>query len=192
MTAASSRLAGRAAELRSAFDRAFATALRGDAVSKADLIAIRVGGEACAIRLSEVAGLFADRKITPVSGSKAALLGIAGFRGALLPVYSLAALLRGSASIALTPRARAATPALRWLVVAAAAPLALAFDAFEGHLRVAADAIRPRQANQSAQQFAADFIRTGDIVRPVIALSSAIAALGSLPAAKPSCRSEMS
>jgi chemotaxis signal transduction protein len=179
MTVASSRLAGRAAELRSTFDRAFATAQRADAVIKTDLIAIRVGSEACAIRLSEVAGLFADRKITPVPGSKAALIGIAGFRGALLPVYSLAALLRGSASIATTPRARAATPAPRWLVVASAAPLALAFDAFEGHLQAAADTIRPRHAHEQAHQFATEFIRTGEIVRPVIAISSVIAALGS-------------
>src|SRR5258707_13955236 len=59
-----SRAAGRAAEFRLAFDRAFAEPLRIDTAVKDDLLAIRVGGQACAIRLSEITGLFADKKVT--------------------------------------------------------------------------------------------------------------------------------
>ena len=75
--------AERAAELRADFDRGFADAGARRCRAKHDLLAIRVGTEPCAMRLSEIAGLFADRKITRVPGSKAALLGIAGFRGAM-------------------------------------------------------------------------------------------------------------
>ena len=96
MTAAGSGLAERAEEMRADFDRGFAAARRVDIAAKHDLIAIRVGTEPFAIRLTEVSGLFADRKITRVPGSHNALLGIAGFRGALVPVYGLRALLRQS------------------------------------------------------------------------------------------------
>ena len=79
-------------------------------------------------------GCSAGKKITRVPGSHATC-GIAGFRGASLPVYDLQA----CSAI----RARQ-TP--RWLVIAAAAPVALAFEAFEGHLRVSPDAIVPQQS----------------------------------------------
>jgi chemotaxis signal transduction protein len=161
------RLAERTVELRSAFDHGFAAALRGDAAVKQDLLAIGVGGEPCALRLSEIAGLFADRKIVAVPGSHAALLGIAGFRGALVPVYSLGAALGHSGM-----------QACRWLVIAAAAPVALAFDAFEGHVRVPADAILPQQSHVRTRGYALEFIRNADVVRPVLHLPSVIAGLG--------------
>jgi len=161
------RIAERAAELRSAFDRGFAAPLRIDAAVKLDLLAIRVGTEPCAMRLSEVAGLFADQKVVRVPGSHAALLGVAGFRGALVPVYSLGTLLGHSR-----------TKASRWLVIAAAAPVALAFDVFEGHVRVPADAILPQQSQAQMRGCALEFIRTADLVRPVLHLPSVIDALG--------------
>jgi chemotaxis signal transduction protein len=167
MSGSWSGLAERAAELRDGFDRSFAAPLRADIARQLDLLAVRVGSEACAIRLSEVTGLFADRKITPVPGSNAALLGIAGFRGAILPVYSLHALLGHSS-----------TPVSRWLVIAAAAPVALAFDVFEGHLRAAADAILPQQSQTKTLAYAHEFIRGADTVRSVLHLPSVIEALG--------------
>jgi len=159
-------LAGRADQLRSDFDHSFAVARRPDGTARHDLIAIRVGVEPFAVRLAEVSGLFADRKITCVPGSHSALLGIAGFRGAVVPIYSLNVLLNKSG-----------TQAPRWLVIAAAASVALAFDAFEGHLRAAADAILKQQDSQSSS-YAPEFIRTGDLVRPVLNLRSVIEALG--------------
>src|SRR5438105_10269949 len=104
------RVAGRAAELRLAFDRGFGEPFEFDTTVRTDLLAIRVGAEACAIRVGEIAGLFVDRKITKVPGGDPALLGIAGFRGIILPVFSLQRLLA---------RSGAAPP--RWLVIAAAA-----------------------------------------------------------------------
>ena len=106
---AATRLTGRAAELRSAFDGGFAEPIVLDATVKADLLAIRVGAEACALRLNEISGLLVDKKITRVPGGAPALLGIAGFRGAIMPVFNLQSLLG---------RSTAATP--RWLVIAPA------------------------------------------------------------------------
>lgn len=171
MTDAMSGLAGRAAELRSAFDRGFTAPLRIEAVATQDLLAIRVGAEPYAVRLSEVTGLFVDRKLTRVPGGHAALLGIAGFRGALVPVYGLRALLGHSG-----------TQAPRWLVVTAVAPVAFAFEGFEGHLRAAADAILPRQSPAQMRGYAPDFIRTESVVRPVLHLPSVIDALATTEA----------
>jgi chemotaxis signal transduction protein len=164
MTDSASRLAERAAALRTAFDRSFAAPPRVDAATKLDLLAVRVGTEPCAIRLSDITGLFADRSVTRVPGSNAALLGIAGFRGAVLPVYTLHALLGHPG---------AQTP--RWLVIAAAAPVALAFDAFEGHLRIPADALLPQQSKMRG--CTREFIRAADVIRSVLHLPSVIEAL---------------
>jgi chemotaxis signal transduction protein len=167
MIDSSLRLAERAAELRTDFDRSFAAPLRADIAPKLDLLAIRVGTESCAVRLSEVAGLFADRKITHVPGNNAALLGIAGFRGAVVPVYDLRTLLGHSG-----------THAPRWLVIAAAAPVALAFEVFEGHLRASADLILPQQSPADTRTYTREFVRIANVVRSVLHLPSVIEALG--------------
>jgi len=174
MTAAPHALDARAADLRAAFDRSFALPHGAEAAAALDLIAVRVGSEPCAIRLSEVAGLFVDRRTTPVPGGQAALLGIAGFRGALLPVYGLARLL-GTSTAANGARGEAATQP-RWLAIAAAAPVA--FEAFEGHLRIGADTAMSRQQSRGPlQDVAREFIRTGDVVRAVLHLPSIVALL---------------
>ena len=166
MMDASPRLADRAAELRLAFDRGFAAPLRIDTAARQELLAIRIGAEPYVIRLSEISGLFAEKTITRVPGSAAALLGIAGFRGAIVPVYGLRTLLGHDG---------AQTP--RWLVIAAAAPVALAFEAFDGQLRVASDAVRPRQSGAEMPSYAREFIRTRDVVHPVLHLPSVLDAI---------------
>jgi chemotaxis signal transduction protein len=161
-----SGVAQRAAELRSAFDRAFAAPLRADTKAKQDLLAVRIGPEPCAVRLREVASLLVDRRITRLPTSDAALIGVAGFRGAIVPVYSLLALF-----------GHPSAPAPRWLVIAANAPVALAFDLFEGHLRVPADAILPQQSHAHMRGYAPEFFRAADVVRPILCLTSIIGAL---------------
>jgi len=69
----------RAAALRQEFDRSFADPPLIDVAAKEDLLAIRLATQEFAIRLSEIAGLFADKKITPVPSANSALLGITGF-----------------------------------------------------------------------------------------------------------------
>lgn len=165
-----SSAAARAADMRLAFDRGFADPVRHETTAAESLLAIRVGAQPCAIRLSEITGLFAEKRITRVPGSGAALLGIAGFRGAIVPVYSLRTLLgqSGDPSDAQTPR---------WLVIAAAAPIALAFDAFDGQLHVLPDAILPRQSRPEMKSYARDFVRTQHLIRPIMHLPSVLAAI---------------
>jgi purine-binding chemotaxis protein CheW len=161
-----SGVTARAAGLRHDFDRAFAEPIRFDTRSTEDLLAVRIGPQAYAIRLSEISGLFADKKITPVPGSHAALRGIAGFRGAIVPVYDLQTLLG---------HANAQTP--RWLVIAACAPIALAFEAFEGQLRVTRDAILPQPPRSEIRSYVREFVRTQNFVGPIMHLPSVLEAI---------------
>jgi purine-binding chemotaxis protein CheW len=161
-----SHVSARAAELRRDFDRGFAEPVRVDAQVTEELLAIQVGAQPYAIRLSEVAGLFAGKAVTRVPGGHPALRGIAGFRGALLPVYDLRHLL-GSAD--------AETP--RWLVIAAAAPVALAFETFIGQLRVPRADILPHAAQAVAPGHAREVVRTKDFVGPIMHLPSVLDAI---------------
>jgi chemotaxis signal transduction protein len=166
MNVVKSRVAGRAEELRVAFDRAFAAPQRVETKIREELLAIRLGPQPCALRLSEIAGLFADKKITPIPGGHAALLGIAGFRGAILPVYDLQILLRYPSD-----------GRSRWLVIAAAAPVALAFDAFERQLRVPRNAIMPQPARPDTRTHAREFVRTRKFTGPILHLPSVLDAI---------------
>jgi purine-binding chemotaxis protein CheW len=126
-------LSDRAAQLRQAFDRSFAEPVRAETRSTVDFIAISLAGDAHAIRMSDIGGLFADVRVTPCPSPVAELRGIAGFRGALTPVYDLAALLGYSMSSG------------RWMVLARDQALALAFDDFRDHFRIEPAAIAARQ-----------------------------------------------
>jgi purine-binding chemotaxis protein CheW len=158
-----SRLARGAVALRAGFDRSFAEPVRLDMTPMEDLLTVRVGDDVFAIRLSEISGLYVGKKVTRVPGSDPALLGIAGFRGAIQPVYGVATLLGRPAEI--SPR---------WLVIAAAAAVALAFGTFERHLRVASETIRPRDAGAKDQPYARDFVSVQQFVRPILHLPSII------------------
>src|SRR5215218_10100104 len=83
----------RAAELREAFDRSFAQLATSEADVVESLLGIRIGTDPYGLRLGELSGLFADKKITRLPSPVSELLGIAGFRGAVLPVYDLGMLL---------------------------------------------------------------------------------------------------
>ena len=170
MTDAPSRLSDRAAELRLAFDRSFAAPPRLDTVSEGDFLGIRLAGNPYAIRLSDIAGLFADKAITRVPNSVPSLIGIAGFRGAIVPVYSLELLL--GHSVGGTPR---------WMTIAAHVSVAFAFEGFDGHLRLSRDAILPQENLESDRRFTREFARTGGIVRPVVDLPSVVDAIRKPP-----------
>ena len=116
-----------AADLGQAFDAAFAAPPRRPDPDPLDLLAIRLGQAPYAIRLSEISGLATRRKVVPLPCRTPELLGLAGIRGSLVPVYGLAALL-GEES---------AHEGNRWLLLCGTRePVALAFADLEGYLRV--------------------------------------------------------
>ncbi len=151
----------RAAELRARFDRGFAEPPHPGAVATVDLLAIRLGGAPYALRLGELAGLFADRAVTPLPTEIPALLGVAGFRGAIVPVYDLRRLL-----------GCAATAPPRWLVVTTQLAVGFGFDGLDGHLRIPVDAIARGDGAEHARELA----RTAEL-RPIVAFASVLAAI---------------
>jgi chemotaxis signal transduction protein len=157
--------AKRAAELRLAFDSSFANRPSVERSATQDLLAIRLGSQKFALRLTEISGLFADKKITFVPGGSEYLLGMSGFRGVIAPVYDLQRLFGYPGG-----------QAPRWLVIARTASVGFAFDAFDGQLRISPDAIAPRQRSDK-HDLTGDVVHVGDIVRPVIELSRVLDAL---------------
>jgi chemotaxis signal transduction protein len=156
-------IARQAEELRRAFDRSFAEPPGEELARLEDLLAIRIGGDPFAIRLRDVGGLFADKAITAMPSPLAELVGVAGFRGGVVPVYDLRALLGYPAS-----------EPTRWLVLVT--PIALAFDHFEGHLRVAPDAIAPAPPSERPGHVR-EVVRVTDGTRPLVHVGSLLEAI---------------
>jgi purine-binding chemotaxis protein CheW len=145
---------GRAAAFRAAFDDGFAAAPVTADIAAERLLVVSVEGERLLIRLADITGLFADRRIVAVPRTKPALLGITGLRGAILPVFALGVAL-GYPPPQLRPR---------WLVTAAARPLAFAFDRFDGHVEISRAAIVPRRAEGAIREAASVGIETLPLV----------------------------
>jgi len=191
VSAPASRAAG-AAELRRAFDHAFAAAASSTSSSATlDYLAVAVAGDAYAVRTTDVSGLFADRAVVPLPSSPPELLGMAGFRGVLTPVYDLAALL------GYPPAGTGPNGGPRWLIGAAGpVPLALAFDRLDGYLRVSPEAVSAVGAAATEQpaprvQHVRGIVRAEGVVRPIVDLPSLVAALRQrVPAGAPRGRSE--
>jgi chemotaxis signal transduction protein len=126
--------------LRAAFDESFAHAPDVEQGAQRDFLAIRIAGNSYALCLAEVMSLHADRTLARVPSPLPELLGIAGFRGALTPIYDLGALLGYPAE-----------PLARWLVIARwLSPIGLGFQSLGAHLRVTADSISTAQPGANA------------------------------------------
>jgi chemotaxis signal transduction protein len=152
----------RSTVLRRAFDRSFSEAPVTRATELDDLLDIRVGPDPYAIHLDQVTGVFADKPVTPLPGSFSDLLGIAGFRGAIVPVYDLRILL-----------GYAGGGSQRWLILTAGQTrIALAFDQFEGHSRVARTAIVEEGGGVAQRHYVREVVRTASLARPIVHLPS--------------------
>jgi chemotaxis signal transduction protein len=155
---------GTAETLRRQFDRSFADARRLETEQFETLLAVRIRGDAFVLRLSEIGGLFADRNVTPVPGPVPELLGIAGFRGAIVPVYDVGALLGYPAAAD-----------CRWLVLSAGhPPIGLAFDQLEGVVRVGSLDLAPADGAHARHQHVRELARTSDGARALVHVPSIV------------------
>jgi len=156
-------IASKLVELRSVFDRARALSFPSDAIDLTEnLLAVRVSGDGYAIRVAEISGLVTGKKIVPIPSSTVELLGVAGIRGALVPVYSLAMLLGYSAE----------TEQARWLALCGTEdPVALAFAEFEGYIRVAPSEIHSPGQDCAARISVKQVVRGTDMVRGVVSIA---------------------
>ena len=154
--------------LRDAFDAAFAAPARERVRDEVALLAIRVGGESAALRVEEVAGLIPARPLAAVPSRRPELLGVAGLRGAVLPVYGLARLL-----------GRTEVEPSRWFALAAIGAgeerVALAFASFDGHVTVRSAELRESAGN--AGPHVAGIAHLRGAARPVIGVPSLVRAI---------------
>jgi chemotaxis signal transduction protein len=166
--ASAERLQGQLVELRQSFDRSFSDPVSAGAPERENLLAIRLGSDPYALRLSEVAAIGSDRPLTPLPSDRPELLGIAGLRGVIVAVYDLAALLGKPASD--TPR---------WLALAKGSLTAFAFSNFEGQLQLSLDAVV--RAQDPGQRALFEVARDAGVSRPLIHLPALILALDGRP-----------
>jgi len=149
--------------LRHEFDAAFAQPSRDVADDSDDLLAVLVGQSHYALRVAELGGVAAGRRVTRVPSADAALLGLVGVRGNAVPVYDLARLVDEPPSVE-PPRWLALSPGNE--------PIALAFRALEGHLRL------PRAAFETAGRGNVAFVVRVELgVRPVVDVPSVVRAV---------------
>lgn len=149
-----------ARSLRDKFDASFAVAHESKAIAELDFLAVRIGGDAYALPLAELAGVFADRPITPAPSRSAALIGLAGVRSSIVPVFDLGVLLG---------YARSASP--RWIVICN--QIGFAFEVLEGHVRVETSAI----TSQASRPHTSEVARMNGQLRSIIRLSSIVSAV---------------
>lgn len=150
-------------EWREAFDRSFAEPVRRrDEEVALDVLGIRIAGDPFALNLADLAGLTPAMPPAPYPATAPGLLGLAGHQGQVLPLYDLQALIgRGPAAVT------------RWWAIARAAPLALAFEGFDGQWRLTPED-RLRQNDAAATGWA---VRCGGALRPLIELEGLVAAI---------------
>ncbi len=125
-------LDSKATKLRHAFDRSFALPPSQASQEVEDLLTIRVAGVPYAIFLRDIAGIVTGRRVVPIPAVTPDLLGLAGIRGGIVPVFGLATIL-GYAPDPGSPR---------WMIICGAEePIALAFSDFESYLQLPTSAL---------------------------------------------------
>jgi len=161
----------RVRELQDAFDRTFSEPPRASVGQHEDFLAITLGSDPYAMRLSDVAALFLSRHITGLPGSVPALLGLVALRGALVPAYDLGSLLG-------YPKSASA----RWLAVILDGRVAVGFGQFDGHVRVSRDAIAeaPSGGTASRQPLVRESLHIEGGVRPIVHLPSVLEAVAAM------------
>ena len=158
----------KAAELRQAFDLSFALPPPQASQEFEDLLAIRVAGDPYAIRLSDIVGIVAGRRVIPVPTVTLDLLGLAGLRGDVVSVFGLASIL-GYGQVPGSPR---------WMILCGAEePIALAFSDFEGYLRLPKSSLHADENLRTTRQYVNQVASTEAGARAVISIPLVVATI---------------
>jgi purine-binding chemotaxis protein CheW len=151
----------KAAKLRQAFDLSFALPPPPASQEVEDLLTIRVAGDPYAIRLCDIAGIVTGGKVVAVPAAAIDLLGLAGIRGDIVPVFGLASIL-GYSQPPESPR---------WMLLCGAdESIALAFSDFEGYLRIPKSCLYADENLRATRQYVSQAASTNAVVRCVISI----------------------
>jgi len=120
-------------------------------------------------------------KIVPVPGAAPELLGLAGIRGGVVPVFSLASILGEPSS----------SDQDRWMLLCGTPePIAIAFSQFDGHLRLPASSLHPDASAESTRRFVSQVASGAGDVRSIISIPIVLAAIRSRAARNPPSREQ--
>jgi len=154
-------------ELKTSFDRTFEQARVELNQELVHLLIVRTGAARFALKVGELAGLARAQTVVPIPTADAGLLGLAGLKGRMVAVYSLAAQVG-------TPNLSAG--AERWLVLCRSDKgIALAFTVAEGTLMVPSSDLCPVSAG--APPHATDAVGSGASRLWLLNVSSIAAAI---------------
>jgi purine-binding chemotaxis protein CheW len=164
-------MVSRAADFRNSFDKAFSLSrVSSEASAAEDFLTIRIAGDGYAIRLREIAGLVKGRRVVACPSFVPEFQGIAGVRGTLVSVYSLAALLGYTVGAEHAP----------WLLLCAARAaegveetIGFAFPEFSGFVRALPAQVHSasdRDAPSGQSVRTAQFLSVGGEVRAIVAI----------------------
>lgn len=154
-------------ELKSSFDQTFQQARVERNHELVHLLVVRIGTARFALKVRDLAGLARAQTIVPIPAADAGLLGLAGLKGRMVAVYSLAAQI-GSPALTTDPQ--------RWLVLCRSdRGIALAFSAAEGTMMVPSSELFP--ADHGAPPHATDAVGSGASRLWLLNVSSIAAAI---------------
>jgi purine-binding chemotaxis protein CheW len=155
-------------DLQRSFDQSFADAPHQLAEQVESLLCIRIAGDAYAVRLSETSGIYVNRRVVGLPSPVPELLGMAGFRGSVIPVFDLGAFLGYGL----------AGDAGRWLLLVGMNEIVgLAFQEFDGHLRMRTSDLACQTTREPMRQHVREVVSVGGIIRPIINLASVVQAV---------------
>ena len=138
-------------DLRRSFDLSFQQPLVERAQELVHLLIVRIGSARFALKVADLAGLARAQTVVPIPGADSGLLGIAGLKGRMVAVYSLAAMI-GSTELS--------TEQNRWLVLCRCEKeIALAFTAVTGTMMVPRTELSP--VSPGAPPHATDAVGSG-------------------------------
>ena len=159
---------GTATGLRQAFDQSFALPPQHASQELEGLLTIRVGGDPFAVRLRDIAGIVKGRIVVPVPNATPDLLGLAGIRGGVVPVFALASILGY----------RQASGSPRWMILCGSdEPIALAFSDFEGYVGLPKSALHADETLRATRQHVSETASTEAGARAVINIPLVVATI---------------
>ena len=156
-----------AAELSRVFDQSFVRAPVPTDTGYERFLLIRAGEEPFAVRTLDIAELVAGKRVIRVPSRMPETLGILAVRGTLVPVFELARLLGRSGSGRRQPWA---------MVINREAPIALAFEKFEGQVEVPQPAVYDDDRPEP-QTYVHQIVKIGTGIRAIVDVRSMVRAI---------------